>query len=72
VTVTQPEAPGGIWIQSWGWPGPPIDFLAFSAGRTRANNGTVVLSTDGSGLIYVTNRTAGSAHVILDVTGYYY
>lgn len=72
VTVTQPEAPGGIFIQSWGWPGPGIDFLAFGAGRTRANNGTVVLSTDGSGLIFVTNRTAGSAHVILDVTGYYY
>jgi hypothetical protein len=72
VTVTQPEAAGGIWIQAWGWPGPGIDFLTFSAGRTRANNGTVVLSTDGSGLIFVTNRSAGSAHFILDVTGYYY
>jgi hypothetical protein len=60
--VTSPTAPGTIQIEG-------IDFLSFSAGQTRANNGFVLLNQFGE--IYFLNTSAGSAHVLLDVTGYF-
>jgi hypothetical protein len=45
--------------------------LNFSAGQTRANNAVVRLSTDGTGGISATNRSAGAVHLIVDVTGYF-
>ena len=43
----------------------------FAAGRTRASNTQLKLSTDGLGRIAASNESSGSVHVILDVSGYY-
>ncbi len=45
--------------------------INFVAGRTRANNGVVMLATDGTGGVSATNRSSGALHLILDVSGYF-
>jgi len=45
--------------------------LNFNAGKTRGNDAVVLLSTDGSGGISVTNRSAGTLHLAVDVSGYF-
>jgi hypothetical protein len=71
VTATEPSAPGHLRI----FPGvtglPPTSFLNFSAGQTRANNGIVALPADDSGVISISNNSAGTVHVIIDVNGYF-
>jgi len=44
--------------------------LSVPVGRARANNAVIQLSANGDGTIAVTNATAGTVHVILDVNGY--
>lgn len=44
--------------------------LQFSAATTRANNAVLLLAADGTGF-KVLNSSAGSAHFILDVNGYF-
>jgi hypothetical protein len=52
--------------------GPPLaSSINFTAGATRANNAIVPLATDGAGTIQVKNGSAGAAHVVLDVNGYF-
>ena len=70
VTVTGGAAMGHIRLA----PGNGLtetSALNFSAGRTRANNAVVRLSTDGTGGVSATNRSSGSVHLIVDVTGYF-
>jgi hypothetical protein len=45
--------------------------INFRPGQVRANNAAIMLSTDATGGIAATNGSAGTVHVILDVTGYY-
>ena len=45
--------------------------LSFRLGQTRANNGHLLLASDGSGTFQVTNASSGTVHFILDVNGYY-
>jgi hypothetical protein len=45
--------------------------INFSPGVTRANNAVVLLATDGTGSVSVTNASMGDVHVILDVSGYF-
>lgn len=52
-------------------PNPPASTLFYSAGKTRANNSTIRLSTDGTATLKVQNVSAGAVHFILDVSGYY-
>jgi Metallo-peptidase family M12/IPT/TIG domain len=52
-------------------PNPPITSLLFTAGRTRANNALVLLSTDGLQTLAVQNLAAGATDFILDVNGFY-
>ena len=70
-TVTQPAAAGGLVLQASGISGTG-EFLKFSAGQTRANNGVLMLPLDESGAVFAFNTSAGTAHLILDVTGYFY
>jgi hypothetical protein len=51
------------------WTGTSV--ISFKAGRTRANNGHLLLATDGTGTFQVTNASAGTVQFILDVNGYY-
>jgi hypothetical protein len=45
--------------------------INFLPGLTRANNGVVLLATDGTGGVAATNRSSGPVHLILDVSGYF-
>ena len=52
-------------------PNPPASTLFYAAGKTRANNSTIRLSTDGTATLKVQNVSAAAVHFILDVSGYY-
>jgi hypothetical protein len=73
VTVTGPGAAGELRI----FPGngitpyPPASAISYAAGKTRANNDIVRLSTDGTATLKVQNLSASSVHLILDVSGYF-
>lgn len=72
VTVTGAQKPGYLQL----FPAhlrnpPPTSFVHFSPGQTRANNGILMLSSDGNGRFMALNATQGSLHLIVDVTGYY-
>jgi hypothetical protein len=71
LTVTQPTAAGLLSVLPGDAPaGNTID-LAFGAGQTRANNAILSLSVDGQESIAVRNTSAGTVHLILDVSGYF-
>ena len=70
LTVVSPTAPGFIRLA----PGNGLtetSSINFSPGQTRANNAVVMLATDGTGKLLATNGSAGTVHVVLDVTGYF-
>jgi hypothetical protein len=71
VTVTGATDPGYLAIGPGGPTGPELSFLNFRAGQTRANSGVVSLAADGSGTLVILNGSAGTADVILDVSGYF-
>lgn len=70
LTVTQPAAAGTF--RAFPGDGEPsaASALAFSAGRTRANNAILKLSSSGSGTVTVKNDSTGTAHLLIDVNGY--
>lgn len=71
-TVTEPTSSGEICVYRGDITPPPgTSNLSFSPGRTRAVNGIVELARDGSGNLYVYNRSSGTAHFIIDVNGYF-
>ena len=70
VTVTQPSAPGHLRLYPAGTALPLTSSLNYAAGETRANNAIVRLSAAGELAVYCGQPT-GSAHVILDVNGYF-
>jgi len=45
--------------------------ISFTAGLTRANNATVMLSSSGSGALGISNTTGVPVHVAIDVFGYF-
>jgi hypothetical protein len=71
LTVTQTGGPGHIEY----FPGNAFPFgtssVSFATGQTRANNAVLMLATDGSGSVRFLNTSGGSAHLILDVNGYF-
>ena len=73
VTVTQPGATGELRA----FPGngispyPPTSAISFAAGKTRANNEVLRLSTDGTATLKVQNVSSSTVHFILDVSGYF-
>ena len=70
VTVVGASSPGHIRLA----PGNGLtesSAINFSPGRTRANNGIILLATDGTGRIAATNASSGTVHLILDVSGYF-
>jgi hypothetical protein len=72
VTVVSPTADGSLTLYSGGVPPPwPASAISFSAGRTRANNAIVQLSSDGFATIGVQSNSTGSLHLVLDVNGYF-
>lgn len=69
VSVTQPSSPGNLGLFAAGAPVPGVSSLNYSAGQTRGNNGIAPLSA--AGLMAVRCAPTGTAHVILDVFGYF-
>jgi len=69
VTVTQGGAPGDLRIFPAGTETPGTTVINFPAGQTRANN--AVLTLNATGDVTVLLEAASSAHLILDVNGYF-
>jgi hypothetical protein len=70
VTVTGATAQGHIRLA----PGNGLtdtSSLNFSPGQTRANNAVIMLATDDTGGVAASNRSGGTVHLILDVSGYF-
>jgi hypothetical protein len=71
VTVVGAAAQGNLILFPGDAAGPPLaSTLNFTAGVTRANNAVVRVAANG-GTINVKNGSAGSAHFVLDVNGYF-
>ncbi len=47
-----------------------MSVLNYSAGRTRANNAVVTLGATGALTVFA-GQASGTAHVIIDVNGYF-
>jgi hypothetical protein len=69
VTAVNPAAQGYAIAFPAGIPAPLASTISFRAGRTRANNALIGLSTGGS--MIVRNNSAGTLDIIVDVNGYY-
>jgi hypothetical protein len=70
LTVTQPSAQGNLRLYPADQVPPPTSTLNYATGQTRANNAIVGLSPSGA-LAVRCNQASGTAHVVLDVTGYF-
>lgn len=69
-TVAQPAATGDLVLYRGDVATVPIaSSVSFTAGKTRANNGVLELSKFGDGTFRVHNRSTGTVHFILDVSG---
>ncbi len=69
-TVTQPAATGDLVLYRGDVTTIPVaSSVSFTAGKTRANNGILELSKFGDGTFRVHNRSTGTVHFILDVSG---
>lgn len=71
VTVVSPGATGHLKLFPGNGAPTTSTTVSFTAGRTRANNATAMLSSSGSGALGVANTTGVPVHVILDVFGYF-
>jgi hypothetical protein len=69
VAVTQGTAPGNVRLFPAGSPVPLVSTINYGAGRTRANNAIVGLSTLAQ--LAAVCQPSGSTHLILDVNGYF-
>jgi hypothetical protein len=70
LTVTQPAAAGYLAAWPAGTNPPGTSALNFGAGQTRAANAIVKLGPGGDAVLRAT-LLSGSAHVVLDVSGYF-
>lgn len=72
LTAVQPAAGGHLTLYGGDLPAAPASSnLNFFPGRTSANSAVVSLAADGTGTVSLQNGSAGSVHVVLDVTGYF-
>ena len=70
VTVTGATSGGDFRIYPGGTSLPMASTINYAAGRTRANNGAYRLGSAGDLVVHV-DQASGSAHLILDVSGYF-
>lgn len=72
VTVTGQSAAGDLVVYAGDLESPPVaTSITFPLGKIRANNALIEIARDGSMTIKVFNRSTGSAHLVLDVNGYF-
>jgi hypothetical protein len=70
LTVTQPTTQGNVRLYPAGTPLPLVSSINHVAGQTRANNAIAALNGLGELAVRCT-QASGTAHVILDVNGYF-
>jgi hypothetical protein len=70
VTATLSSDPGFFVVYPGGTATPGTSTLNYHAGQTRANNVVVGLGPSGDILVYC-NQTVGTAHVVIDVNGWF-
>jgi hypothetical protein len=70
LTVTQPTAAGNLRLYPAGLPVPLVSSLNYRPGETRANNAIVAVNGLGELAVYCAQVT-GTAHLVLDVNGYF-
>lgn len=70
VTVTQTAASGFVVLFEGGTPAPYASMLNYGAGQSRANNAILPLGSAGDIVVHCT-QPAGTAHLIVDVNGYF-
>jgi len=70
VTATQADSSGDLSLYPGGSSMPTSSAINYSAGKTRANNGTDALGPAGD-LVVHCDQAAGSVHLLLDVSGYF-
>ncbi len=71
LAAVNPSAPGDLVVFPAGVGTPNASSLSFAAGRTRANNTQILLSSDGTSRATVQNNSRGTLDLLIDVTGYY-
>jgi len=71
VAVTQPGAAGDFRLYPGGTTLPLVSNLNYGAGQTRANNAVVSLSAGGDLTVTCAQASTTSAHLIVDVNGYF-
>ncbi len=73
LTVTQPTLGGSMVAYAADLAAPNTNNLSFAAGQTRANNGILLLDTTGGGqaAFKALLAGAGTAHIVVDVNGYF-
>ena len=69
VTVTEPSASGFVTVYPAGGAQPFASNLNFTPGQTIPN--LVTVKVGASGKVAIANNSAGTAHVLADVAGYY-
>lgn len=70
VTVIGASSAGNLQMWPAGTPAPSTSVISFQAGVTRANNAFVTLGASGSFSVFAGFPT-GSAHLVVDVVGWY-
>jgi hypothetical protein len=70
VTLVSPAAPGYLRVSPSGVV-TQSSTINFSAGQVRANNVTISLTGDPVGSLWIENGSAGTADVVVDVSGYF-
>jgi hypothetical protein len=71
VTAISPGATGHLQVFPGNRGPTAATAVSFTAGTTRTNNATVMLSSSGSGALGVANTTGVPVHVAIDVYGYF-
>jgi hypothetical protein len=70
VAVTQPTGAGNLRLYAAASLVPTVSAITYSAGQTRSNNAIVTLNDAGELEMWCA-QAPGTAHIILDVTGYF-
>lgn len=70
VTVVQSTAMGSLSLYPGGISTPTAETLYYAAGQIRANNGIIAVAPGGD-LAVRANQASGTAHVLIDVSGYF-
>ena len=70
IAVTGPTVAGNIRLHSGGTAVPLVSSINFMAGQTRSNNAVIPLSALGELAAYL-DQVSGTAHLIIDVNGYF-